>query len=302
MVELPGFQDHLAEIATETDQLLGEILTPPADAAPGEARLWEAMRYATLGAGKRLRACLAVEGAEMLGVPRARALRTAASVECLHAYSLVHDDLPAMDDVDLRRGKPTTHKAFDDATAILAGDALQTLASEILADPVTHADGAERAELCISLATASRAPGMVGVQMIDIAAETAKARFDLDVIKRLQAMKTGALIRFAAESGAILARNQAGRAALVRYAHHLGLAFQIRDDLLDIEGDVEALGKQVRKDAEAGKATFVSELGIDGARKAAAAECDAAIAALTPFGEQAQRLREAAEFAIQRQS
>jgi len=302
MVELPGFQDHLAEIATETDQLLGEILTPPTDAAPGEARLWEAMRYATLGAGKRLRACLAVEGAEMLGVPRARALRAAAAVECLHAYSLVHDDLPAMDDDDLRRGKPTTHRAFDDATAILAGDALQTLAFEILADPATHKDGAARAELCHALAKAAGAPGMVGGQMIDIAAETAKTPFDLAVITRLQAMKTGALIRFAAESGAILARDQSAREALALYARHLGLAFQIRDDLLDVEGDVEAMGKQVRKDAEAGKATFVSELGIEGARKAAARERDSAIAALASFGPAARRLREAAEFAIQRQS
>lgn len=302
MAEMTGFQDHLAAVAAETDALLDQLLTPPADTAPGEARLWEAMRYATLGAGKRLRAYLAVEGAAILGVPRARALRAAASVECLHAYSLVHDDLPSMDDDDLRRGKPTTHRAFDDATAILAGDALQTLAFEILADPATHADGAARAELCHALAKAAGAPGMVGGQMIDIAAETAEARFDSPMIRRLQAMKTGALIRFAAESGAILARDSTARAALGLYAQHLGLAFQIRDDLLDVEGDAEALGKQVRKDAEAGKATFVSELGIDGARDAAAAERDAAIAALTPFGKQAQRLHEAAEFAIQRQS
>lgn len=297
-----GFQAHLAEVAGETEALLDRLLTPPEKTAPGEARLWEAMRYATLGAGKRLRAYLAVEGAAILGVARENALRAAASVECLHAYSLVHDDLPAMDDDDLRRGKPTTHKAFDDATAILAGDALQTLAFEILADPATHADGAARAELCHALAVAAGAPGMVGGQMIDIAAETAETRFHLDVIKGLQAMKTGALICFAAESGAILARDEAARSALRRYAHHLGLAFQIRDDLLDVEGDTEALGKQVGKDAMAGKATFVSELGLEAARKAAAAERDAAISALTPFGRKAERLREAAEFAIQRQS
>ena len=299
---MTGFRDHLTRVAEEVEDTLDRLLTPPAGLAPGEARLWEAMRYATLGGGKRLRAYLAVEGAAMFGVDRAGALRAGAAVECLHAYSLVHDDLPAMDDDDLRRGKPTTHKAFDDATAILAGDALQTLAFEILADPGTHADGAIRAELCLALARAAGAPGMVGGQMVDIAAETAPAPFDLETIKRLQALKTGALIRFAVEAGAILGGDAAARAALGRYAGHLGLAFQIRDDLLDVEGDPEAVGKGVRKDANAGKATFVSELGIDGARKAAGAEVEAATAALAPFGDRARRLREAAEFAIHRVS
>jgi farnesyl diphosphate synthase len=297
-----AFRDHLTRVAEEVEDTLDRLLTPGDGLAPGEARLWEAMRYATLGGGKRLRAYLAVEGAAMFGVPREGALRAGAAVECLHAYSLVHDDLPAMDDDDLRRGKPTTHKAYDDATAILAGDALQTRAFEILADPATHPDGAVRAELCLALARAAGAPGMVGGQMIDIAAETAPAPFDLATIKRLQALKTGALIRFSAEAGAILGGDRAARAALARYAAHLGLAFQIRDDLLDIEGDAQAVGKGVRKDASAGKATFVSELGIDGARKAAEAEIGAAIAALAPFGDRARRLREAAEFAIHRVS
>ncbi len=303
------FRDHLTRVAEEVEETLDRLLTPHADGrdgrdglAPGEARLWEAMRYATLGGGKRLRAYLAVEGAAMFGVDRAGALRAGAAVECLHAYSLVHDDLPAMDDDDLRRGKPTTHKAFDNATAILAGDALQTLAFEILADPATHPDGAVRAGLCLALARAAGAPGMVGGQMVDIAAESAPAPFDLDTITRLQALKTGALIRFAAEAGGILGGDAAGRAALGRYAGHLGLAFQIRDDLLDVEGDPAAVGKGLQKDANAGKATFVSELGIDGARKAAGAEVEAAMAALTPFGPLARRLREAAEFAIHRVS
>jgi farnesyl diphosphate synthase len=301
-----AFRDHLTRVAEEVEDTLDRLLTPGAGPdgalAPGEARLWEAMRYATLGGGKRLRAYLAVEGAAMFGVARERGLRAGAAVECLHAYSLVHDDLPAMDDDDLRRGKATTHKAYDDATAILAGDALQTLAFEILADPATHPDGAVRAGLCLALARAAGAPGMVGGQMIDIAAETAPAPFDLDTVKRLQALKTGALIRFSAEAGAILGGDRAARAALARYAAHLGLAFQIRDDLLDVEGDAQALGKGVRKDAPAGKATFVSELGIDGARRAAEAEIGAAVAALAPFGDRARRLREAAEFAIHRVS
>lgn len=299
---MTGFRDHLTRVADEVEDTLERLLTPGDSLAPGEARLWEAMRYATLGGGKRLRAYLAVEGAAMFGVARSGALRAGAAVECLHAYSLVHDDLPAMDDDNLRRGKPTTHRAYDEATAILAGDALQTLAFEILADPATHADGAVRAELCLALARAAGAPGMVGGQMVDIAAETAAAPFDLETVKRLQALKTGALIRFSAEAGAILGGDAEGRVALGRYAGHLGLAFQIRDDLLDVEGDAQAVGKGLRKDADAGKATFVSELGVDGARKASKDEVEAAIAALAPLGARAQRLREAAEFAIHRAS
>ena len=300
MTGVLGFRDHLASVAGEVEETLDRLLAPRHGLAPGEPRLWEAMRYATLGGGKRLRAYLAVEAATMFGVDRASGLRVGAAVECLHAYSLAHDDLPAMDDDDLRRAKPTTHRAFDEATAILAGDALQALAFEILADPATHADGAVRAELCLGLARAAGAPGMVGGQMVDIAAETAAKPFDLATITRLQALKTGALIRFSAEAGAILGRDAGARATLGDYAGHLGLAFQIRDDLLDVEGDEGSAGKRLQKDAHAGKATFVSELGPAGARRAAEDEVAAAIAALAPFGPRAGRLREAAEFAIQR--
>ncbi|MGD1926740.1 MAG: polyprenyl synthetase family protein [Paracoccaceae bacterium] len=294
------FKDQLASVAAEVETTLEQLLRPSGTLTSGEPPLWEAMRYATLGGGKRLRAFLAVESAAMFDVDRTGALRAGAAVECLHAYSLVHDDLPAMDDDDLRRGKPTTHKAFDEAIASLAGDGLQTLAFEILADPATHADGTVRAELCLGLARAAGAPGMVGGQMIDIAAESAAEPFDLPTITMLQAKKTGALIRVSCEVGAILAQDADARKLLADYAEHLGLAFQIRDDLLDVEGDEETAGKRLQKDAEAGKATFVSILGVDGARKAAADEVDAANAALATFGDRAQWLREAAGFAINR--
>ncbi len=297
---LMSFKDHLTSVAAEVEATLDRVLTPPDGLAPGEQSLWDAMRYATLGGGKRLRAFLAVEGAAMFGVDRQGALRAGAAVECLHAYSLVHDDLPAMDDDDLRRGKPTTHKAFDEAIAILAGDGLQTLAFEILSDPVTHPDGKVRANLCHGLAVAAGAPGMVGGQMIDIAAESSATPFGLPTITRLQAMKTGALIRFSAEAGAVLAADDEARHSLTSYANHLGLAFQIRDDLLDVEGDEDVTGKRLQKDAQAGKATFVSLLGLDGARKAAEDEVAAALAALDGFGEKARWLREAAQFAINR--
>lgn len=295
-----SFKEHLTAVAVEVETTLDHLLTPGTDIVAGEAPLWEAMRYATLGGGKRLRAFLAVEGAAMFDVPRESALRAGAAVECLHAYSLVHDDLPAMDDDDLRRGKPTTHKAFDEAIAILAGDSLQTLAFETLSAPETHPSGDVRAELCLGLARASGGPGMVGGQMIDIAAETSATPFDLATITRLQALKTGALIRISAECGAILAQDYAARSSLAVYAQHLGLAFQIRDDLLDVEGDEGLAGKRLQKDAEAGKATFVSVLGLDGARKAAADEVAAACDALAPFHDRAKWLHEAAEFAIHR--
>ena len=296
------FKDHLASVAAEVETLLDQLLAPPSDMVEGEAVLWDAKRYATLGGGKRLRAFLAVEAASMFDVDRQGALRAGASVECLHAYSLVHDDLPAMDDDDLRRGKPTTHKAFDEAIAILAGDSLQTMAFDILADPATHPDGGVRADLCLGLARAAGGIGMVGGQMIDIAAETAAEPFNLPTITRLQALKTGALIRFSAEAGGILAKDLDARTSLAKYAQHLGLAFQIRDDLLDVEGDQDVMGKRLQKDAEAGKATFVSILGVEGARKAAQDEVDAANAALEVFGTRAKWLREAAKFAVDRVS
>ena len=296
------FREHLASVAAETEAVLDTLIRPAEPLTTGEPRLWEAMRYATLGGGKRLRAFLAIEAASMFGVDRAGAVRAGAAVECLHAYSLVHDDLPAMDDDDLRRGKPTTHRAFDEAIAILAGDGLQTLAFQILADPATHADGAVRAELCLELAIAAGGLGMVGGQMIDIAAETAPKPFDLPTITMLQAKKTGALIRFSCEAGAILGQDAQARRSLADFAEHLGLAFQIRDDLLDVEGDEVMAGKRLQKDAEAGKATFVSLLGVDGARKAASDEVAAANSALDGFGDRAKWLREAAGFAIDRTS
>ncbi len=296
-----GFRARLAEVAGETEALLDRLLTP-AGTAPGEARLMDAMRHGTLGGGKRLRAFLAVEAAGLFDGPGDR-FRVAAAAECLHAYSLIHDDLPAMDDDDLRRGKPTVHRAYDDATAILAGDALQTLAFEILADPATHPSGEVRAELALALARAAGAGGMVGGQVIDIAAEAAEAPFDLATITRLQDLKTGALIAFSAESGAILGEAPAeDRAALRAYALKLGLAFQIRDDLLDEEGDEEAAGKRLKKDAEAGKATFVSLLGLEGAKARARELADGAAEDLARFGAASRWLRAAADFAITRQS
>jgi farnesyl diphosphate synthase len=256
----------------------------------------QAMRYALQG-GKRLRAFLVIEGARLHGIPVEESIAAAAAVEALHAYSLVHDDLPAMDDDDLRRGQPTVHVKWDVATAILAGDALQTLAFELCCDPML---GARRVELVAALAGASGAQGMVLGQALDIAAETAAVPLTLAEITRLQAAKTGALISFSAEAGAILAG--ADRRPLTRYAEALGLAFQIADDLLDVTGDPAKAGKALRKDAGAGKATFVSLLGEAGARARAAELVDEAQAALAPYGGRAEDLRQAALFAIQRES
>jgi len=256
----------------------------------------KAMRYALQG-GKRLRAFLVIESARLHGIPVEESIAAAAAVEALHAYSLVHDDLPAMDDDDLRRGQPTVHVKWDEATAILAGDALQTLAFELCCDPML---GARRVELVAALAEASGAGGMVLGQALDIAAETAAVPLTLAEITRLQAAKTGALISFSAEAGAILAG--ADRRPLARYAEALGLAFQIADDLLDVTGDPAKAGKALRKDAEAGKATFVSLLGEAGARARAAELVDEAQAALAPYGARADDLRQAALFVIQRES
>ncbi|PTE16312.1 polyprenyl synthetase family protein [Pseudogemmobacter blasticus] len=258
----------------------------------------QAMRYAVQG-GKRLRGFLVLESARMLGLPEAQALPAAAAVECLHAYSLVHDDMPCMDNDDLRRGLPTVHVKWDEATAVLAGDALQTLAFELLCDPV--AGPAEvRIGLVQALAQASGAEGMVLGQALDIAAETAGRPLTLDEITALQAGKTGALIRFSAEAGAILA--QADRAPLRTYATALGLAFQIADDILDVTGDATTAGKRVGKDQAAGKATFVSLLGLDGARAKAADLVSQAAAALSPYGAAAAKLIAAAEFTIHRRN
>ncbi|URF48602.1 polyprenyl synthetase family protein [Dinoroseobacter shibae] len=265
--------------------------------AQPESVIRDGMAYATRG-GKRLRGVLVLETAWLHGVAPERAVYAAAAIECLHAYSLVHDDLPAMDDDDLRRGQPTVHVKWDEASAILVGDALQTLAFEALSDPRMTDDPAVALALVRSLAQASGAAGMVLGQALDIAAETAAAPLSLDEITRLQAGKTGALIRWSAEAGALLAR--ADPAPLRRYAEAIGLAFQIADDILDVTGDAEKAGKRLQKDAEAGKATFVSLLGLEAARARAAALVAEAEAALQPYGAEAETLCELARFVIAR--
>ncbi|TXH97314.1 MAG: polyprenyl synthetase family protein [Pseudorhodobacter sp.] len=267
-------------------------------AGMGDQPIVQAMRYAANG-GKRLRGFLVLESARMLGVHQDRAISAAAAVECLHAYSLVHDDMPCMDDDALRRGLPTVHVKWDEATAVLAGDALQTLAFELLADPSLGA-GDTRIALVAGLAKASGAEGMVLGQALDIAAETASRPLTLDEITTLQAGKTGALIRFSAEAGAIIAG--ADPAPLRAYATALGLAFQIWDDVLDVTGDAALTGKAVGKDAAAGKATFVSLLGLDAARARATSLVEQAENALSPYGAAARNLIDCARFVIARQS
>ena len=289
-----SFQHALALAAAETDALLDRLL--PADGFPAP-RVTEAMRYAVLGEGKRLRPFLLVESAALFGVPRTRSLRAGAAIECVHCYSLVHDDLPAMDDDDLRRGKPTVHKAFDEATAILAGDALLTFAFEILSGEDTHPDPAVRLALVTRLAKAAGVSGMVGGQTLDIEAET-RAAAELSENVLIQSLKTGALFRFACEAGAIL--GGADPAPLLRFAEKVGLAFQIADDILDVESTPEALGKATQKDKGMGKATFVDLLGMAEARARAAALVDEAIASLAAYGEKAAVLNEAARFIVER--
>ena len=264
------FVAKLAETGAAIERELDHLLA--IEPKPGEPtrprRLVEAMRYAALGGGKRLRPFLTVETARALGRADGGPKRAGAAIECVHAYSLIHDDLPAMDDDDLRRGRPTTHLAFDEATTILAGDALQALAFEVLADPETDPSAETRAALCAGLARAGGLAGMVGGQMLDIEAEKATAPLSIDEIARLQAMKTGALLRFSVEAGARLAgASPAASAALATYARAIGAAFQIADDILDAEGDAAALGKRARKDAARNKATLVGALGLEGARR-----------------------------------
>ncbi len=299
----PALAAAMQEIGAATESALRQLLPQPEGAT---IRLDEAMQYACLGGGKRLRAVLAVASADLFGVSRAQSLRVAAAIEMLHAYSLAHDDLPCMDDDDLRRGRPSLHRAFDEAIAVLAGDALQSQAFALLAEPATHAEAGVRLELVAGLAQASGARGMVGGQVIDIAAEARSARgrpLDLAEISHLQALKTGALIRFSAEAGAILGRaGAAERTALRNYAADLGLAFQIADDILDREGSAEEVGKAVGKDAAAGKATFVGLLGLDAARARARALTSSAQASLSGFGAKAGILQALAEFVITRRS
>tara|TARA_Y100001934_G_scaffold99637_1_gene122689 strand:- start:85 stop:972 length:888 start_codon:yes stop_codon:yes gene_type:complete len=295
---MTSLSDALADSAAQVEKFLDQLLAVE-DAT--EHRLHEAMRYATLEGGKRLRPFLVMQSASLFGVGERSALRTGSALELIHCYSLVHDDLPAMDDDDLRRGKLTLHKQYDEATAILAGDALLPLAFEVLGHPETHPNANVRIELINALACASGANGMVGGQMIDLQAE--HETFDIGQITRLQRLKTGELIAYACEAGAILGQaSEKSREALRGYAHDLGLAFQIADDLLDVEGSVEEVGKAVNKDKDAGKATFVSILGTERARSQANRLADQAIAHLSVFGDKAHLLGQVAKFVVERKS
>lgn len=283
-------------ISGDIDQMFERLLAEPADP---RRRLYEAMRHAAIGGGKRLRPLLVRAAADLFHIDRVPALRVGVAIECIHVYSLIHDDLPCMDDDDLRRGRPTVHKAYDEATAILAGDSLHALAFEVIADPETHPDPFVRAELALELARASGPSGMAGGQMMDLAAEG--EQFDLAAVTRLQQLKTGALIGFCLEAGAILGHvPPEGRRVVRAYARDVGLAFQIADDLLDVEGEAEVTGKAVGKDAAKGKATFVSLLGPERARQQAEMLVDQAIGHLAGFGSEATLLRSIARYVVER--
>lgn len=291
------FERVLETVARDTDTLLKHLLGARGAPAP---RLVEAMRYAVLAPGKRLRPFFVVESAALFDVPRDRALRAGAALECLHCYSLIHDDLPAMDDDDLRRGHPTLHRAFDEATAILGGDALLTFSFEILSGPETHPDAGLRCALIAALARAAGKDGMAAGQMLDLDAERLPPQ-DLAATTRIQSLKTGALFGFACEAGAILGgAAPQEHAALALYADRAGLAFQIADDLLDVESDLATLGKATAKDRGKGKATFIDLFGIEGARARACDLAEEASAALAPFAARADTLREAARFLVTR--
>lgn len=284
------------QVRAEVDDFLAALLTVPPDA---RAKLYDAMRYAAIGGGKRLRPLLVVASSALFHTSRERAVRVGAAVECIHVYSLIHDDLPAMDDDDLRRGRPTVHRAFDEATAILAGDALHALAFEILAGEATHEDPFVRAELVADLARAAGPAGMAGGQMMDLAA--AEASLDLAAVTRLQQLKTGALIGFCLEAGAIMGRVPPDRRLKLRgYARDVGLAFQIADDLLDEEGQEAKTGKKVGKDRAKGKETFVTLLGRERARQQAEILIGQAIDYLKSYGSEADLLRAIARFAVER--
>ncbi len=294
--ESPLLDRAASEVAERIDTMFDLLLPIPDDA---RAPLFAAMRHAAIGGGKRIRPLLVEATARLFAVNHECALRAGAAVEAVHVYSLIHDDLPAMDDDDLRRGKPTVHRAFDEATAILAGDALHALAFEILADEATHADPFVRNELVVTLAIAAGPAGMAGGQMMDLEAE--KASFDLPTVTRLQQMKTGALIAWCVEAGAILGRiPDDARGSLRAYARDVGLAFQIADDLIDAEGDAALAGKAVGKDAVRGKETFVSLMGVDRARDQAAALVGQAVGHLGAFGDEADLLRAIARYIIAR--
>ena len=298
-----AFDARLTDVAGTMEESLDRLLAeaPLAGETTRPGRLLAAMRYASLDGGKRLRPFLVIETARLLGSTGEGVTRAAAALECVHCYSLVHDDLPDMDDDDMRRGRPTVHRAFDPATAILAGDSLLTYAFDILADPATHADAAVRAELVLILARAAGLGGMAGGQMLDLEAEN-KTLTEAG-IARLQAMKTGALIRAAVAFGAVLGAADAERRAdLDRYAVTIGLAFQLADDLLDVEAAAETVGKATGKDAERGKATLVSLIGAEAARSRLDSLVEEAEAALAAFGPQAAFLRQAARFIADRKA
>ena len=303
------FRQRLEGVAADIERLLAELLgdTLLSDERARPQRLMDAMRHVSLAGGKRLRPFLVVETAALFKAPRSQALMAGAALEFVHCYSLAHDDLPAMDNDDLRRGRPTAHKAFDEATAILAGDGLLTLAFDILARPETHPNPAVRAELVLALARMAGLGGMVGGQMLDLAAE---GRFDGTVkklgaadVKLLQSMKTGALLRFGCLAGAMLGEATATqREALDRYGSVLGEAFQIADDLLDVEGDAATVGKATGKDAAAGKGTFVTVLGLDGAKARLKTLVGEAEQALSIFGRDGDVLKMAARFVAERKA
>ncbi len=302
------FAARLSAVAADTEALLEKLLAakPAANEVMRPPRLLEAMRYAALGGGKRVRPFLLVECASLFGANRAGALLAGCALECVHCYSLVHDDLPAMDNDDLRRGRATAHKAFDEATAILAGDGLLTFAFDLMARQEVHADARVRADLVLELARAAGIGGMAGGQMLDLAAEGrfagAKPLGESDIVT-LQAMKTGALLRFACRAGAILGQADARAMSNVdRYGAAVGQAFQIADDLLDVEGDAATIGKAAGKDAAAGKATLVSALGVKGARAKLEALIADAEAALVSFGAKADILRATARFIAERRN
>ena len=300
------FDRRLKSVADAIETTLDRLLA--AAALPGEVvrpdRLLDAMRYSTLGGGKRLRPFLVVETARLFGVEGEGPLRAGAALEMIHCYSLVHDDLPAMDDDDLRRGRPTAHKAYDEATAILSGDALLTYAFDVMAGEATHADPAVRSALVLGLARASGLGGMVGGQALDLEAERATAPHEAAFVMRMQSMKTGALLLFGVEAGAILGQASAAeREALRRYGVALGAAFQVADDILDTESDAATLGKAAGKDADRNKATLVAALGLDAAKRRRDALAEEAVAALEMFpGERSANLAEAARFTAQRRS
>jgi farnesyl diphosphate synthase len=302
-----AFAARLAESQAAIERELETLvsLEPKVGELARPKRLMEAMRYATLGGGKRLRPLLTVETARALGRTDNGPIRAGAAIECVHAYSLIHDDLPAMDDDDLRRGRPTTHRAFDEATAILAGDGLQALAFEILADPATDASADVRVALCLGLARGAGLAGMVGGQQLDIDAEQATAPLTVDEIRRLQAMKTGALLKFSVEAGAILAGADAkARAALATYGRAIGAAFQIADDILDVESDAATLGKRTGKDADRNKGTLVSALGLEAARRELDRLVNEAISAVgtSGVGAEGDMLRATARFVAMRKN